>query len=154
MSGVEGYSERTRWLVGRMQRLLCAAMDCAGDETARLLEEIGVTHGPAGMYGVCCALAEVVRRLGFPGFEVGDGSLTGDIAFIEQLDEADNPSDQHDLWAARFVTAYMNGDDDTCFALFSSSMCDEETHAGGVIALVDMAASIARQAEAEHGAAS
>lgn len=147
-------NERLQWLSERTTRLLCAAMDRDPDEVARLLEEIADAQGGTGMYAVCCALAETVRQFAFPNVKQGDGSLTGDMLVIERLPGATEPGSPHDLWAARFVAAYVNGDGDTSTALFFGSMGDEDAHTGGVIALIAMAASIARQREAEKRAAS
>lgn len=147
-------NERLQWLSERTMRLLCAAMDRDPDEVARLLEEISEAYGGQGMYGVCCALSETVRQFAFPGIKRGDGSLTGGMLVIERLPGVAEDDGPHDLWAARFVAAYINGDMDTTDALFFGSMGDEDAHAGGVIALIGMAASIARQAEAKHRAAS
>ena len=130
-------TESRDWLTDRTMRLLCAAMDRDPDETVRLLEEIADEHGQRGMFGVCCAMAETVRRLVFPQIK-GDGSLTGDMLAIEKLPGAKD--DRYTDWAARFVAA-----------LFLGSLGDEDLHAGGVASLVAMAADIARQKEAERG---
>jgi hypothetical protein len=142
--------ERRDWLTDRTMRLLCAAMDRDPDQVCRLLEEIAETYDASGMYGVCCALAQSVLTLAFPEFKRGDGTLDdGAMLAVQRLPAATD--DPHSLWAARFTAAYANGDMDTTDALFFGSMPDEDTHTGGVIALIGMAASIARQREAEAG---
>jgi hypothetical protein len=143
-------SERLQWLSERTMRLLCAAMDRDADEVTRLLDEIVGRYNASGMYGVCCALAETVRQFAFPTVQRGDGSLAGDMLAIERLPGA--PDDPHALWAVRFVASYVNGDGDTSTALFFGSLADEDAHCGGVLALIGMAADIARQKEKEsHG---
>lgn len=142
--------ERLEWLGERTMRLLCAAMDRDADTVTSLMAEMADRYGPGGIYGVCCALSEAVRQLGFPSFERGDGSLTGDMLAIEKLPGA--KSDPHTEWACRFVVAYINGDMDNTDALFFGTVDDEDLHTGGVIALIAMAADIARQAEAERAA--
>lgn len=139
--------ERLEWLGERTMRLLCAAMDRDPDETCRLLGEIAEEAGTHGMYGVCNALAETIRHFAFPTIARGDGSLTGDMLAIQKLPGA--TADRHADWACRFVTTYVNGDGETNCALFFGSLDDEDLHAGGVIALIAMAADIARQREAE-----
>lgn len=140
-------AERLEWLSDRTMRLLCAAMDRDAAEAVRLAAEIADTYGTHAMYGVCCALSETVRQFAFPGVKQGDGSLTGDMLAIKKL--PGGKDDPHALWACRFVVAYINGDADTTTALFFGSIRDEEAHTGGVIALIAMAADIARQKEAE-----
>lgn len=143
--------ERMQFLTDRTMRLLCAAMDRNADEVGRLLDEIAGRCNASGMYGVCCALAQSVLTLTWPDFKRGDGSLDdGTMLAIQRMPgrepEADEP---HSLWAARFLAAYANGDMDTADALFFGSMPDEDAHAGGVIALIALAADIARAKEAE-----
>lgn len=139
--------ERLEWLSDRTMRVLVAAMDRDGDQVADLLGEIGDAHGAQGMYGVCCALSETVRQFAFPSVRQGDGSLSGDMIAIQKLPGAKDEPDA--LFAARFVAAYINGDHDTTTSLFFGSIRDEEAHAGGVVALIGLAADIARQREAE-----
>lgn len=142
--------ERMQFLTDRTMRLLCAAMDRNHEEVARLVSEIADTYDAQGMYVVCCALAQSVLTLAYPDFKRGDGTLTGDLMAIERL--PNSTGDPHALWAARFLAAYANGDMDTTDALFFGSMSDEEAHTGGVVALIALAADIARQKEAENQA--
>jgi hypothetical protein len=140
--------ERLEWLGERTMRLLCAAMDRDPDEVCRLLDEISERYDAAGMFGVCCALAQSVLTLAFPEFKRGDGTLDdGAMLAVQHLPGASD--DPHALWAVRFIAAYANGDMDTTDALFFGSMPDADAHTGGVIALIALAADIARQREAE-----
>lgn len=139
--------QRMQFLTDRTMRLLCAAMDRDPEEVTRLLAEIADTYDAQGMYGVCCALAQSILTLAFPDQQRGDGSLAGDMIAIERLPGASD--DPHTLWAARFFAAYANGDMDTVDSLFFGSMHDDDAHTGGVVALIAMAADIARQREAE-----
>lgn len=141
-------SERMQFLTDRTMRLLCAAMDRDPEQAANLLGEIGERYGHDGVYGVCCALAEAVRTWAFPTVPRGDGSLTGDMLILEKLPGAkDDPATD---WACRFVTSYINGDDDINTALFFGNLGDQELTIGGVTALIGMAGSIGRQVEAER----
>jgi hypothetical protein len=141
-------TERLHWLSDRTMRLLCAAMDRDPDETTHLLEEIAERYNASGMYAVCCALAQSVLTLAFPEFKRGDGTLDdGEMLAVQRLPGASD--DPHILWAVRFVAAYANGDMGTTDALFFGSMDDEDAHGGGVVALIAMAADIARAKEAE-----
>ena len=141
--------ERMEFLADRTMRLLVAAMDRDPEQVSRLLEEIADRYDAQGMYGVCCALAQSVLTLAFPEFKRGDGTLTGDMLAIDQLPTS--TGDPHALWACRFVAAYGNGDMDNTDALFFGSMPDENAH-GGVVALIALAADIARQREQEREA--
>lgn len=146
-------AERIPWLGDRTMRLLCAAMDRDADEVTRLLDEIAQRYDAQGIWGICYALAGAIHKLAFPAVQRGDGTLTGDMLVIDRIPGA-STEDPDALWAARFVVAYVNGDADTANALFYGTMADPNQHAGGVIALIAMAADIARQREAEGRAAS
>jgi hypothetical protein len=137
--------KRLKKLGDLAMRLLAAAIDRDTDTTVGLLEEIGTEYGTHGMYGTCCALAETVRQFAFPKVKQGDGSLTGDLVFIQQT--PGSKGDPYALWAARFVAAYINGDADTSTALFFGNVRDADAHTGGVVALVAMAADLAREKE-------
>ncbi len=139
--------ERMQFLTDRTMRLLVAAMDRNPEQVSHLLEEIADRYDAQGMYGVCCALAQSVLTLAFPDFKRGDGTLTGDMLAIDRLPTS--TGDPHALWACRFVAAYGNGDMDNTDALFFGSIPDENAHGGGVVALIALAADIARQKEAD-----
>lgn len=142
--------ERLQWLSDRTMRLLCAAMDRDGETVTNLMAEMADRYNAAGIYGVCCALSETIRQFAFPTLKRGDGTLTGDMLAIEKLPGAKD--DPHTQWACRFVVAYINGDSGNTDALFFGTIDDEDLHTGGVVALIAMAADIARQVEAERAA--
>lgn len=143
-------SKRNNWLHEQFSMILSAAMDGEDESAADHLVAVGTKYGHSGVYGICCALAEAVRVLGFPGVQQGDGSLTGDIMIVEKLPGSDG--DPATLWACRFVVAYINGDRDTCTSLFFGSFGHpraERALVSGVTELIIMAADIARAKEAE-----
>lgn len=130
----------TPWLLDRYAELLTCAVDHDGDGVNVAITAVSERLGINGIYAICCALAETVRRLGFPEIERGDGTLTGDIAIIESAPHAPAPM----LWATRFVASYINGDSTTQLSLFHSlsDEADFVTHAFSE--LIDMAADLAR----------
>lgn len=141
-------SEKTTWLYNRFATLLSAAMDANGDAVTDVLIEVGQREGSDGIFAICFALADSIRRLAFPGLEIGDGTLTGGMAVVEKISAgaANGPV----LWAARFVAAYINGDKTRCADLFFITLeSDEELHLAAVIELIRMAADVARIREAE-----
>lgn len=141
--------ERTAWLGEQVQRALFAAVDRRPEHLADTLDAVAERYGPHGMFGVCYAFASIVQTLAFPGVQRGDGSLTGQMLAITRLPGATS-DDPHSLWAARFVVAYVNGDADNTNALFYGSLEDDvDAHMGGTIALICMAADLARAKEAE-----
>lgn len=140
--------ERTRYLGVQAGRILAAARDRNPGVAADCLEKVGERYGHDGVFGVCCAMAAVVQRLAFPGTKRGDGTLDNEhLAIIQQLPGADPNPDA--LWAARFVTSYINGDRDTTAALFYGALDFPEEIVAGVVSLVSMAGDVARETEQE-----
>lgn len=141
--------ERTTYLADQVGRILIAAMDRDPESVAGCFGDVGDRYGDDGVYGVCCALASVVHTLVFPQLKRGDGSLAGDMLAIEKLPGGSD--DPHSLWAARFVAAFVNGDDSTTVALFYGTLdTDQDITMGGVAGLVRMAGDVARHTE-QHG---
>lgn len=140
------------WIFNQFAVILSAAMDRDSAQVADAIGETGLTYGHEGVYAVCCALAETVRKLGFPDFEQGNGTLTGDIAIVEKSEVGDQSPAS--LWAVRFIVAYMNGDSATSTALFYGPLESGDEPAqnaliAGVVALITIAADIARPKEDE-----
>jgi hypothetical protein len=137
------------WLYERFARLMAAAVERDSETTSGIFVEVASRLGDSGVFALCCALAEAVRQYVFPGFTPGDGSLSGDIAVLEKL--TDGPDHPPTLWATRFVAAYLNGDQDTSTALFfGAADDDEELLIAGLVELVEMAADLARQKQAQR----
>jgi hypothetical protein len=141
-------SEKTAWLYDRFAVLLAAAMDHNGETVADVLVEVNEREGSDGIFAICCALADSIRRLAFPGIEIGDGTLTGDLAVVEKTSA--EAGSEPALWVARFVAAYINGDKTRYADLFFLSLeSDQELHLAAVVELLKMTADVARIREAE-----
>jgi hypothetical protein len=132
--------EAMEWIHDRFARILLAAADRDAEVVAENIDDVSTRYGHPGVYAVCCGMAETIRTLRFPGYEQGDGSLTGDIAVVQG--PADSP-DSSGLWATRFVAAYLNGDAATTCALFFGTLENDESGDAlvtGVLRLIAMAA--------------
>lgn len=137
-------NERSIWLTEQTGNLLGAMVtrDVKGAQDA--LEEIARREDGPGVMMACYAAAEVTRRIAFPDFTRGDGSLNQTTMLGVELNPAKNVPPSH-VWAARFFAAYCNGDDATTEALFFGTMnSDRKEHAGGVIALLKLCADVIR----------
>jgi hypothetical protein len=135
--------ERSRWLVNEFSLILTYAVDRFPDGVQEHVIAVADRYGDDGMYGICCALAQTVLKLGFPGIERGDGSLQGDgMLIIEQLSDVD--PDPHTLWASRFIATYINGDTDSNVHLFYSARDETPYLVRSVIELISIAADMAR----------
>lgn len=142
MTAKKSPDERSRWLVDEFSLILTYAVDRDPEGVQEHVIAVADRYGDDGMYGICCALAQTVLKLGFPGIERGDGSLQGDgMLIIEQLSDALDP---HTLWASRFIATYINGDTDSNVHLFYSARDETPYLVQGVIELISIAADIAR----------
>ena len=138
--------------------IMCAAADGDTETISGLMMQVATSEGgPAAVYSLCCSWAEVVMRLGF-GRDVrgGDavavmGVLSGTPDNLRQIAPEDAPPQyRSQIWATRFVAAYLNGNDDQTMALFAASMDDEERHVGDVVALIGMVGDVLRNAEQQR----
>lgn len=136
-------SKRSHWLLERFTDILVSAVDRNPDGVFDGIIAVSDRYGDDGMYGVCCALAETVLKLGFPGIERGDGSLEGNLVVVQQLNSAGS-ADPPTLWACRFVASYINGDTDSNVHLFFSSRDETDFLSRATMELVAMAADMAR----------
>jgi hypothetical protein len=103
---------------------LAAARDA--DAITELLTETGKRWGGLGIYALCCAFAETIKTTCYPWLPEGTG-IGGDGGMMMIIPlwpniEKDYPAT---MWAARFVTAYINQDADTCGALFAAELEDD-----------------------------
>lgn len=136
-------------------QLIAAAVIRDNDQVADLLGDIGEERGSEGIFATCCALAQTVLNISFPKARRGDGSLTGDMIIIEQSSEdSDHPRAAPALWAARFVAAYANGDNERCADLFFSESIDTSSDRPdfiivAVVELLRMAADVVRAQDTE-----
>ncbi len=127
--------EYIRWLSRRCGDIVLAAVDRDADRAATLICEAGEEYGDEGVYALCCGLAEAIavmgrfERGGVHGFEVhqrGRGVIAPEEAGAD-LEGA--------VAAFRFVSAHLNGDEDTKWALFNAAPV---ATAGGVANLAGM----------------
>jgi hypothetical protein len=103
-----------------VQEILRHTLDGRPAVAASLLDVV-VEHGDsADLFGVCCAAADcgrVALQALFPDVGAGTGGEWQlPPALADQL-----AGDPHRLFAARFVTAYLNGDHATALALFHAA---------------------------------
>jgi hypothetical protein len=141
-------TEQSTWLYDRYGALLLAGVDHDYDKIGEILDEIGQREGHPGVYVICCAMADTVRRLAIPGQKVGDGTLSGDLVTVAK--PPGQPEDSPALWAVRFAAAYVNGDrtrlTDMFFGLLKSN---DDLVVAGVVELIAMTADIALFSQAE-----
>ncbi|WP_411092236.1 hypothetical protein [Streptomyces sp. 049-1] len=103
-----------------VQEILRHTLDGRPAVAASLLDVV-TEHGDGGdLFGVCCAAADTGRvalHVLFPDAGTGPGEeWTLPPAMADQL-----AGDPHRLFAARFVTAYLNGDHAMALALFQAT---------------------------------
>lgn len=122
----------------------------AGDShnAATTMQTIGEQSDAARMYGVCCALANVGKLslqkiYGDQAPRPGSSELWG----MEQLKPGALDSDPPKAFAARFLVAYANGDEDTCLALYDAAYkASDEEYVESIAALLADVAGITRLA--------
>lgn len=126
---------------------LAAAYAGDSEHAADALATLGQQSDNNRMYGVCCALAaageQMLRRL------YGDlAPVKGDGMFVLEGLKPDSPVvDAPELFALRFLTAYANGDTETCLALFDAALSsDGDQYVDSVCALLAHVAGLCRLA--------
>jgi hypothetical protein len=113
-----------------------------GEQAADILDTVVERHGERGLYCVCTAMAETVKRIAFDGTDPARG-----YAALETIQPPEDmsPDDRPDLWAARFVTAHLNGDGEQKLALWHAER-DPARVGDNVAALLFMAANVVEEA--------
>jgi hypothetical protein len=116
--------------------VLVAGMNRDAERVATIVCDVAERYGDAGLYSMCCGLANAVEQVAFPpprGF-----------AELDMLDgrAPEEQDDQAALWAARFLTASLNGDAKMKTALFYAA--EGEQAAANIIAFVALAAGTIR----------
>ncbi|MFD5571971.1 SOS response-associated peptidase family protein [Streptomyces cadmiisoli] len=103
-----------------VQEILRHTLDGRPAVAASILSVVTEHGDSADLFGVCCAAADTGRvalQVLFPDAEVGPGQEWQlPPAMADQL-----AGDPHRLFAARFVTAYLNGDHPLALALFQAA---------------------------------
>jgi len=129
-----------------VEDVLRHTLDGEPARAAAVLDRIGEHGDGADMYGVCCAAAEVGRAALltlFPDAGTADGDMWSLEGAADQLD------DPHRLFAARFLTAYANGDAPTGLALFlAAHQAGPQSRTESVCALLAHVHGLCRRAEA------
>lgn len=142
-----GDDARKRFLTDRAMQIICTAADQNFDTVADLIEEVGVAYGHDGVFGVCCALTETVRRLAFPQVSRGDGSLTDGMIAVQAGRDPADCGEAAVLWSSRFLAAYINGDGAATTSLFYGGLDDRDQTLLNVFALAKMTGDVVREKE-------
>jgi hypothetical protein len=88
------------------------------DASAEVLTQIGRGTSSGQMFGVCCAMAAAAKE--FVARTSSQEHVSG-FWMLQELKPGALMKDPADAFAARFITAHANGDDDTCLALFDAA---------------------------------
>ena len=120
--------------------LLAAVMDSREDAASAIFAAIAKQYEERGLYALSVLMAEAIKKIGF--------SDSHGLARIEMLNggvpEDLPPESRAEIWAARFLVAHLNDDEDMRWALWRAER-DPARLTSNVAALVGMAASIANQ---------
>lgn len=145
------HDEHLRQLTDVSMRVMVASMDRDAETVARLLTDTATgDHGPADLYSLCCSWADVIMRIGLGHSQRGSGVaamgvLTLGPDGVGRIAPEDAPPQyRSEIWATRFVAAYVNDDSDTTTALFTTSVDRGEEHVADVVALVGMVGDVLR----------
>nr|WTB35223.1 hypothetical protein OG781_42340 [Streptomyces sp. NBC_00830] len=120
------------------------AVDCDFQIASNLMGEILRNSEGRQMYGVCCGLADaarqtLVRLYGQQGPET--------LWALAAPDPDDEPLHPAHTFSLRFITAFANGDMETCKALYlAAADASADDYAHSVIALLGDVARLARRA--------
>ncbi|MFF1958005.1 hypothetical protein ACFVWX_13565 [Streptomyces sp. NPDC058220] len=117
------------------------------DAAATSLESLGTQSDNHQMYGVCCAIAEVGKRMMQRLF--GE-QPTDSMVVLQELKPGAAMADPHRAFALRFLTAYANDDRDMTLALFDTALAaGGEQYVESVCALLAEVAGLCRLALAQ-----
>ncbi|WP_406515576.1 hypothetical protein OH809_24920 [Streptomyces sp. NBC_00873] len=120
------------------------AIDCDFQVASNLMGEIFRNSTGQQIYGVCCGLADaarqtLVRLYGHQGPET--------MWALAAPDPDYEPQHPAHAFSLRFITAFANGDMETCQALYlAASKASADDYAHSVIALLGDVARLARRA--------
>lgn len=124
------------------------AVDGNASEAATALMTIGQNADNNLMYGVCCAIASAgTHALGLVYGDRAPKPGTTDMYVLQELVPGTAETDPPKAFAMRFLTAYANGDTDTCMALFNAALrSSDDEFVDSVCALLADVAGIYRLA--------
>lgn len=113
------------------------------EQAATALQAIGDSSDGHRMYGVCCGIAtagtHALKKLYGKAAEQADGWAMAELE--------PGKSSATELFAFRFLTAYSNGDTDTCLALYDAAIhASDEEYVDSICALLTLVASLIRLA--------
>jgi len=131
----------------RIEHMIGAAIVRDTEQTADILTGLGESLGPTGMYGVCCAVAEVGK--GCLTMLYGDQApkTAEDMWVFEEVEPGALADDAAGTFAMRFLVAYANGDRTTALALYNATLTGGgDHHVRSVCTLVSNVAGLARLA--------
>ncbi|MFG2763120.1 hypothetical protein [Streptomyces rubiginosohelvolus] len=117
-------------------------------EAATALMTIGQASDDNRMYGVCCAIASAgTHALGLVYGDRAPKPGTSDMYVLQELVPGATVDDPPKAFAMRFLTAYANGDTETCLALFDAALrSSDDEYVSSVCALLADVAGIYRLA--------
>lgn len=132
----------------RVFEALAQAVAGNASEAATALMTIGQTSDNNRMYGVCCAIASAgTHALGLVYGDRAPKPGTTDMYVLQELEPGAIEADPPKAFAVRFLTAYANGDTDTCLALFDAALrSSDDEYVSSVCALLADVAGIYRLA--------
>ncbi len=127
---------------------LAQAVDGNAGEAATALMTIGQASDDNRMYGVCCAIASAgTHALALVYGDRAPKPGTSDMYVLQELEPGAIEADPPKAFAVRFLTAYANGDTDTCLALFDAALrSSDDEYVSSVCALLADVAGIYRLA--------
>lgn len=121
------------------RRAVFAAARRKLDEVELTLVEL-LNRGSSVLYAACCVWAEMTRELSPQPPPDAVLVLRARVGGAEVDPDVAAGYDAELVWAGRFVVAWLNGDKKACIALFTAIDLNVDRLAGGVTALVCMAA--------------
>lgn len=142
-----------RWLADQTTRILAAAAAKESSSVQSMVQEIATRYQAVGIWALLHGLAGAVAQLG-----MGVNPVTGRHAGLAELQittDSGRPVEPEDLppdlrpklWAARFVTAFVNDDRATLNALFDASLrATTAEHLADMAALIGLAGRAVAQA--------
>lgn len=151
---------RERWSDAEVDALLrwgARAMAAAADrkiyQAAKVLATVTEQYGPAGVYSLCMCFAEVIHNHATAGMPAEARAAGARVVVLTDHKDPSSPEARAPLWAARFVAAYANDDQDTSTALFTEPLKagNAAEYRRNVGALLAMAAAMVRAASATGG---
>ncbi|MFD7769884.1 hypothetical protein [Streptomyces sp. NPDC059787] len=120
------------------------------EQAMEALGEIALASTGQDMYGVCCGIADAARQA---LARMYDAPASEHLWALASPDPADGPQHPAHAFSLRFIAAYLNGDMETCSALYLAAYrASNDDYSHSLIALISDAAHLARVAAQETAA--